>query len=338
MTTLYLMQQGTTLRKDQAQFLIQNQTAADPSASMEIAIAEVERILVFGNVQLTTQAIASCLAAQIPVVFLSYTGSYKGHLWSAQAQDLSAEAAQFQCYRDERLQLEIARAIVAGKVSNSRQLLLRLNRKHAIEAVAVAIAGLSRDLVALATVDDLNVLRGYEGTAAARYFPAFGQLLTQAEFQLTSRQRRPPTDPVNSMLSFGYTLLLNNVLSLILAEGLNPYLGNLHCSDRPEMQLGFDLMEEFRSPVVDSLVLTLVNQRQVKLTDFTCLGAGKGVYLTESARRMFLQKFEARLNDHTAHPDVQDPVSYRRAIQLQVRRYKRCLLNGVPYEAFLRAA
>ena len=139
------------------------------------------------------------------------------------------------------------------------------------------------------------------------------------------------------MLSFGYTLLYNNVLSLILAEGLNPYLGNLHRSDRKETHLAFDLMEEFRSPVVDTLVMTLVNKQTLKPTDFTWFDQDGGVYLTDMPRRIFLRAFEDRINELVSHSDVQATVSYRRAIQLQIQRYKKCLLGEISYEAFLRA-
>ncbi|KAM3096085.1 CRISPR-associated endonuclease Cas1 [Phormidesmis sp. 146-12] len=138
------------------------------------------------------------------------------------------------------------------------------------------------------------------------------------------------------MLSFGYTLLFNNVMSLILAEGLNPYLGNLHRSERKEPHLAFDLMEEFRSPIVDSLVIWLVNKSVLRPTDFTYPNAEGGVYLEEAARRVFLKHFENRISEGTSHPDVQGQVSFRRAIELQVKRYKRCLTESVPYQPFLR--
>lgn len=182
----------------------------------------------------------------------------------------------------------------------------------------------------------LAALRGHEG-AAARYFKALGQLIVNPAFTFTERNRRPPRDPVNSLLSFGYTLLFNNVLSLLLAEGLNPYLGNLHGSEKKQTFLAFDLVEEFRSPVVDGLVLKLVNRRIFSPTDFTWPTEAGGVYLADSSRRLFIQKVETRLSEEVSHPDVQDPVSYRRAMQLQVKRYKRSLLEGVPYKPFLRA-
>lgn len=138
------------------------------------------------------------------------------------------------------------------------------------------------------------------------------------------------------VLDFGYTLLFNNVLSLILAEGLNPYLGNLHRSDRKEMHLAFDLMEEWRSPIVDSLVMTLVNKKILRPTDFTFPNVEGGIYLNDTARKVFLKYFEERISEEINHPALQQPVSYRRAIQLQIQQYKRCLQNSIPYEPFIR--
>jgi len=174
------------------------------------------------------------------------------------------------------------------------------------------------------------------GIGAARYFPALGKLITHPDFNFCERNRRPPKDPVNSLLSFGYTLLFNNVMSLILTEGLNPYLGNLHRSERKNAHLGFDFVEEFRSSVVDGLVIPMLNRRALSPSDFSWPDAEGGVYLTESARRVFLKAFEARISELTSHPDVKSQVSYRRAIQLQILRYKRSLLTGIAYEPFLR--
>jgi CRISPR-associated protein Cas1 len=277
------------------------------------------------------------LEEQIPVVFLTQLGDYKGHLWSGEFCDLPVEAAQFGRRSDAGFQVEMARRIVVGKVLNSKQLLLRLNRKRQIEGMMAKIKRLDQFVGAIERATDLDVIRGYEGAAAKLYFGALGQLIVNPAFSLTGRNRRPPTDPVNSLLSFGYTLLFNNVMSLILAEGLNPYLGNLHRSDRKEPHLAFDLMEEFRSPVVDSLVLWLVNKNVLRPTDFTYPNVEGGVYLETGARRIFLKHFENRISEETAHPAVQGKVSFRRAIQLQAQQYKRCLMESIPYEPFLRS-
>jgi CRISPR-associated protein Cas1 len=271
------------------------------------------------------------------VVFMSQMGDYKGHLWSAEYDDIHTERVQYQRQGEEDFKLATARAIVAGKLANSRQLLLRLNRKRQLPEVEVEVAALAALLESSAQAESLNALRGYEGAAAAKYFCALGQLIVNPAFTFTERNRRPPKDPINSLLSFGYTLLFNTVLSLLLAEGLNPYLGNLHGSEKKQTFLAFDLVEEFRSPVVDSLVIQLVNGRIFSPTDFTWPNEAGGIYLADTARRVFIQKVEARLSEEVSHPDVQMPISYRRVMQLQIQRYKRSLLEGVPYEPFLRA-
>ena len=293
--------------------------------------------MVFGNIQLTSAVIGTCLYRHIPVIFLSQTGDYKGHLYSAEFCDLEAEEAQFRYQHDEGFQWQGARAIVRGKLENSKNYLLKLNRRRKLPEVVEVIAGMAEDLAAISAEKiTLNQLRGYEGIGANRYFQALSKLITNPAFTFTERNRRPPKDPVNSLLSFGYTLLYNNVLSLILAEGLNPYLGNLHGSERKESFLAFDLMEEFRSPIVDTLVMKLINQKILQPTNFTLPNRQGGVYLNEDSRRIFLKYFEERICDEFSYPGLQESVSYRRIIQLQVQRYKRALLSDVPYESFIR--
>lgn len=330
MSTLYLVQQGTQVHKQQGRFVI----TAPQTETVEVLIREVERILVFGNGQLTTPVISTCLSEGISVVFLTQMGDYKGHLWSAEAEVMNLALRQFERHGDAVFRLETARAIVRGKLTNSRVLLMRLNQRRKLAAVDALSDGLLKDLDAVRRAAQIESLRGYEGVAASRYFQGLGQLITNPAFTFTGRHRRPPTDPVNSLLSFGYTLLHNHVLSLILAEGLNPYFGTLHGSDRKQTFLSFDLVEEFRSPVVDALVMRLINQKAVLPTDFTWPNKQGGVYLQGTARRLFLKRFEERLSQSIAHPDVQTPVSYRRVLQLQVQRYRRALMGGEPYVPF----
>jgi CRISP-associated protein Cas1 len=337
MTTLYLVHQGATLQKEQGRFIIKT---LNNKESTEIPIAEVNRVLVFGNIQLSTSAISTCLAAKIPVIFLTQGGEYKGHLWSAENFDLPLEAAQFRCFEDLGFQMQMVRSLILGKLWNSKQLLLKLRRQRDSAEISMAIAGIDRDSesVAIAPPEtNIDTLRGFEGSAASRYFSAFGQLITNPGFSFTDRNRRPPRDPVNSLLSFGYTLLFNNVMSLLLAEGLHPYLGNLHRSDRRAPHLALDLMEEFRSPIVDSLVLKLVNQKILRPTDFTFPDSDSGIYLEDTPRRLFLKHFEDRMATTAKHPDFSPAVSYRRIIQMQVQRYKKAVMGESSYESFRRS-
>ncbi|MEG4420777.1 CRISPR-associated endonuclease Cas1 [Microcoleus sp. LAD1_D5] len=277
------------------------------------------------------------LEENIPVIFLSQLGEYKGQLWNAENRSMTIELAQFDRRQDEFFRLQMARAVVQGKLYNSKLLLLRLNRKRRLETIQAAINGLSTDLEALENAENIAEILGYEGCGAARYFPALGQAITSEGFELTERVFHPPNNPMNALLSFGYTQLLNNVFSLLLAEGVNPYLGNLHGTDDQRADLAFDLMEEFRSPIVDTLVMKLVNQKIIKPTDFSWYKENGGIYLTNTARRIFLKYFEERISELVTHSDIQTQVSYRRAIQFQIRRYKQYLVNDAfIYEPWLR--
>ena len=221
---------------------------------------------------------------------------------------------------------------------NSKQLLLRLNRQRKILAVQKTISGINSDLQAIESVNNLDTLRGHEGISAARYFPALGELINNQDFSFSQRHRQPPTDPINALLSFGYTLLFNNVLALIISEGLSPYFANFHYGEKKKPYLAFDLMEEFRSPIVDSLMLNLINKSILKRSDFDQMNGREGIYLTDNSRRKFLNHFENRMNEQTTHPVLSSQVSYREAIQLQIRLYKRSLMSTAIYQPFLRSA
>ena len=330
MSTIYLVHQGSIVSKKQGRF----QFTGAEQVPQDIPVREISKILLYGNIHLTTPVIATCLQQQIPVVFLSQSGQYKGHLWSADGGEITSEFAQFERRQDEAFSRETARSIVRGKLQNSKRLLLRLNRKRRIDQVAEAIGGINADLRALERVHTVEQLRGYEGSSAARYFPALGRLIQVEGFELVRRTRRPPTDPINALLSFGYTLLYNNVLSFILVEGLNPYLGNLHRSDRKETHLAFDLMEAFRSPIVDSLVLRLVNQGIIGPDDFHPPAEDGGVYLSDGARRQFLQQFEMRISELTAYPGRSEPVGIGGRFSDRCRTISALCRMGCPMSHF----
>jgi CRISPR-associated protein Cas1 len=310
MATLYLVEQGTSIYKSHQRLIVE----VSDSQKLQIPLNEVERVLLFGNINLTTPVINTCLLNKIMVLFLSPSGLYRGHLWSEESLSLSTHLTQFERYNDLLFQFNMSRSIVYGKLTNSKQLLLRLNRKRKSDEVKKAIAGITADLEVLETVDNLDSLRGYEGISAARYFPAFGELITNPDFSFSLRNRQPPEDPVNSLLSFGYTLLFKNVLSLIIAEGLSPYLGNFHYGEKKKPYLAFDLMEEFRSPIVDSLVIKVINNSWLKPMDFERVKNG-GIYITGEGKKLFIKHFENRMNETLSYPSL--IVSVQRFTQLK---------------------
>lgn len=332
MATLYLLEQGTSLFKENLRFIIH----VPKKEKIEVPIREVERVLLFGNINLSTPAIATCLESSINVLFLSPSGRYKGHLWNKEYSNLNVELLQYQYHKNSRFKLDTSKAIIRGKLFNSKKLLIRLNYQQKILAVNQIITDIDSDIKAAESTNNLDKLRGYEGISAARYFPALGQLIINSDFEFSQRHRQPPTDPINALLSFGYTLLFNNVLSLIIAEGLSPYFGNFHYGERKKPYLAFDLMEEFRSPIVDSLMLILINKKILKSDDFQAISGQPGIYLTDRGRRTFLNQFESRMKEKVTHSILGSQLSYREVIQFQVRLYKQSLISSGNYEPFLR--
>jgi CRISPR-associated protein Cas1 len=169
----------------------------------------------------------------------------------------------------------------------------------------------------------IDQVRGFEGSGTSAYFRALGYLL-QGEMEFTRRTRNPPLDPVNSLLSFGYTLVLHNMYSYICARGLYPGVGILHSPGHGHPALASDLIEEFRAPIVDGLVLGLVNRRQVQKADFY-FGDGEPqpCLMRDETRKLFIEAFEERLAQPVSHPDVDHPVDWRRVMDLQVGRFRR---------------
>ena len=170
MATLYLLEAGTTIYKENKRFGIWIPDKNNDNNRVEIPIREVERILIFGNIQLTTPVIQACLHEKIIVLFLATSGQYKGHIWNWESTHLDNELVQVKKHGNLDFQLPFSQAIVRGKLMNSRQLLLRLNRKGQVPEVAKAIAGINSDTLAVDAVQNLDSLRGYEGVAATRYF------------------------------------------------------------------------------------------------------------------------------------------------------------------------
>ena len=213
MSSLYVMQQGTYLQKEQGRFVLR----PPQGEALEIPIREVERILLFGNVQLSTAVIGSCLQLKIPVLFLSQMGDYKGHLWSDESPNLGVETAQFERQKEMGFKVAIARAMVRGKLINSKQLLLRLKREDSHPVVTGAILRLADTVRAMdllagpssgpssgTSTDALTLekVRGYEGFGAAQYFAALNHLIRNEGFSLPQRAFHPPPDPIGGLFSY----------------------------------------------------------------------------------------------------------------------------------------
>jgi CRISPR-associated protein Cas1 len=348
MPTLYLTEQYSTVKKNGDCIVVQppawtrdkgKATGADEAhtetpakaaglAKVGVPLVKIDHVVVMGNVTMTAPALYMLLENDISVCYLSAHGRYLGQLDPAFSKNAPLRIAQHQAHNDPARRVALARACVDGKLRNMRALLLRAARtRTARDAdLGAAAAVLKESQRRAAQAANVPELLGHEGTGSAGYFGVFGSLLREG-WEFKGRVRRPPTDPVNALLSFGYALLTSQVSAAVQLVGLDPFVGYLHVARYGRPALALDLIEEFRAPIVDSVVLTVINNRILSPDDFTTeLGA---VSLTESGRRTYLRRFEERLTTEIVHPTFGYKATYRRCLELQVRLLAKTLVGEI---------
>ncbi len=312
--TLYLLRHGQTLGKESERLVVRSKR----KVIKEIPAIKIDQIMVFGNAQITTQAMQFCLQESIPIFLLSGRGRYYGVVDSFETDPVLLHRDQFKRVENADFCLGLAREFVRGKLSNCRLILNRQARKRDAPAFAESADTLKLIIKQLDQAESLDQLRGYEGSGARIYFAAIAQTLSTS-WGFNKRLRQPPTDPINAMLSYGYTLLFYNTYSLIRARGLNPHVGYLHSLRAGHPALVSDIIEEFRAVIVDAVVLKLVLNDQVSPDDFETSPDGSGACLLNSnARSVFIRSLESKLNSPVKHPVSRFKLDYRRCIEHQI--------------------
>jgi CRISPR-associated protein Cas1 len=208
---------------------------------------------------------------------------------------------------------------VLGKLANLRVSLQRASRREESVDLSKAIESIRNAEQGAEQAETLDQIRGHEGEGSAAYFSVFGALIKQEGFTFDKRIRRPPTDPINSLLSFGYTLLTNDLFSAVNTVGFDPYVGYLHADRYGRPSLPLDLMEEFRPLIVDIMVLTCINRGQITLEDFQKQTMGDVYYLTDEGRKKFLLQYEERKSTELQHPIFGYKTTYKKCFELQAR-------------------
>jgi len=291
----------------------------------EVRIADIDHVGLFGNVQISTQALQQLCEKDIPITYFSMGGWFYGITRGHSLTNVHARIRQFAVAADPAQALCFAQAFVSGKIRNQRTLLLR-NHISPPTPVLLRLKQAAKEANAAGSIEQLL---GIEGAAASAYFEHFqGMLKVDDEsaatpkqlafsFDFSNRNRRPPRDPVNALLSLGYSLLAKDCTVAAYAVGLDPYVGFYHQPRFGRPALALDVMEEFRALIVESTVLTLLNNRMLGLNDF--IQAGQAVNLTNAARKVFFEAYESRMSAVIIHPVFDYKVSYRRALELQFR-------------------
>lgn len=334
LNTLYVQTQGAFLRLDHDTVKIE----IEGQIKLQVPLHHLGGILLFGDIMVTPAVIARCAQDGRGLAWFSLSGRFQGRLEGPVCGNVLLRRAQHEALGDPGRALEIARNCVAGKLKNLRSTLLRSARETDSAQDADALrraAGVLADHVrSLPTAKDLDTLRGMEGEAARRYFGAFGHMILgdRQVFSFSGRNRRPPLDPVNALLSFLYALLLNDCVSAAQGVGLDPQVGFLHALRSGRPALGLDLMEELRPILADRLGLTLINRRQVTEKDFERRPGG-AVFLNDSGRKKVVVAYQERKQKEIFHQVVGQKMPLGLVPHIQARllaRHLRGDLSGYP--------
>lgn len=316
MAVIYLTDQGATLTKTDGRMVIRR----DKKILLDIPAFKVSQVVIFGNAHLTTPAMNFCLKEGIDVCFLSRWGKYRGRLQPELCKDASLRQRQYSLSQDPQFCLKVARAIVRGKIRNAVAFCRRQRRRE--KESGERLLAMEEILPQVERAQSLESLRGYEGTAAALYYGLFRGFLKE-DWGFQGRFYHPSSDPLNALLSLGYTLLYNHAYATVNVVGLDPYQGFLHQVHHGHAALASDLMEEFRSILVDSVVLWTANKGLVRPQDFQ--REGNEFRLNDEGLKRFLSAYDQRLQREIVYPPSGERTSYLRCLELQARHLAQIL-------------
>ncbi len=333
---LYVQSSANYIRKDGGQLIIEEKR----EKVAEVCLKDISQVVLFGHCGMSTPTLHECFRRQLPVTYMSYGGWFMGHTTGTGHHNVQTRTAQYKASFIEQHCLNLASSFVQTKIQNCRTL-LRRNWKPSEgsgdKAPQKLLAALQNDRQQIAHIDSLQQLLGIEGNAASRYFKHFMYMISPEKkperdaFDFSGRNRRPPKDPINALLSFGYAMLVREWTVVLSAVGLDPYRGFYHQIRFGRPGLSLDMMEPFRPLVVDSTVITVINNGEIKMQDFVITPFGCN--LTPKGRKIFIAAFERRLSQEITHPVFGYRLTYRRLFEVQSRlliRYLTGEINAYP--------
>ena len=319
---VYVQTQGSVVGKSGGQLEVKQKGRV----LQRVRLMEISHLALFGNVQVTAQAVQELCDRNIPICYFSYGGWFRGITNGMSHKNVELRCRQYLGAMTPETALSISRRMVFGKIKNSRTMLRRNHR----ETPPSILPELNRLAERALTAPSPETLLGIEGAAARTYFSEFGGMLKNdsLDFDFRGRNRRPPKDPVNAVLSFLYAMLIKQSAVTALTVGFDPYLGFYHQPRYGRPALALDLVEEFRPLIADSVCLTLINNGELGPADFVARGGATA--LTQNGRRRVIEAYERRMDTLVTHPLFGYPVSYRRVLEMQARLLSRHLLGELP--------
>ncbi|MCP4401742.1 MAG: type I-C CRISPR-associated endonuclease Cas1 [bacterium] len=331
LNTLYITRDDAYIHRERETIVVE----VERKKALQLPVLSINGIVAIGRVMMSPGAMALCAEKNIAVSFLTGNNRFLAQVNGEQSGNVLLRRAQYRIADDTERCREIARCIVAAKITNTRAILQRNLRNHPSSgkdgSLTAAIERLARVKKSVAEADSSDTLRGYEGEAAREYFSAFNALIgTENGFTMGKRTRRPPRDPVNALLSFVYTLLCHDCRGACEAVGLDPAVGFLH-RDRPGRPgCALDLMEEFRAFVADRVVLTLINRKQISAKQFTTQESG-AVMMTDECRKSVLEQWQKRKQEEVTHPVLDEKMPLGLAFHVQAQLLARHLRGDLDF-------
>jgi CRISPR-associated protein Cas1 len=323
MATMYVTEQGARIEKEYRRFLV----TKEDEVLMAVPAARLSHVVLVGRVGVTTPALLALLQEGVGLSLVSRAGQLRGRLMPPTGKNIPLRHKQYERAEEPGFCLGVSRAIVQGKLRNCRALARRWARTRP-EIPEALVARIDAAVDRAATAPDLAALRGIEGEGTRNYFAVWRRALDPG-FGFEKRTRRPPRDPANALLSLGYTLLTDNLMTACEVVGLDPYDGFFHADKYGRPALALDLVEEFRPVIVDSVALNLVNRGMLTVDDFEP-GRDGGVRLKRRALRTFFQQYSARLNTQRLHPGVGRKLTYQQWFEVQARALRKAIEGELP--------
>jgi len=324
MPNLYVTEQGAQIEKEAGQILV----CKHGEVLVSLPATRIEHIVVVGMIGVTTPALAFLLERGIDLVLLNSNGTFRGRLSGDVSPHIELRHRQHQRVDDPGFRLAVGKSIVSGKIANQRALCLRWDERNDDVHTSTAVRELLHLRSMTACAQDSNELMGIEGQSSKIYFSVFRRSLA-AEWAFKKRVRRPPPDPINALLSICYTLLHEQCRSALEAVSLDPYCGFLHAPRRGRCSLAVDLMEEFRSIIADSVVLSLTNNQRIHQSDFSIDTSGPR--LNQDGWRAIANQFEQRMQTLITPTGQTRRVSYQKLIEVQARKLRHVIEGSSEY-------
>lgn len=326
MSYLYVTEQGATIGISDNRFQVKYKDGLLKSVPIET----LEIIEVFGKVQITTQCLEECLKKGINIIFYSTNGSYYGRLISTSHVNVKRQRLQADLGKNDVFKLAFSKRVIDAKIKNQIVIIRRyarnkeINIERSIDEMQYMLRKIKNQC---STIDQLM---GYEGAAAKIYFKVIGKLINP-DFSFSGRNRRPPLDPFNSMISLGYSIMLNEIYGKLEGKGLNPYFGIMHRDREKHPTLASDLMEEWRAVLIDSTVLSMLNGHELNKEDFYTDLEGPGVFLAKEGFKVYIKKLETKFRTESKYLSyIEYSVSFRKALDLQVNQLVKAIEAGAP--------